>query len=206
MSSARCSWHARSGSVFDLAIVDAHEGFTALRVTGEFAWDAFRHDVGGHRWQRVAPNDKRGRVHTSTVTVAVLTEPTATQLTINPGDLEWVFSRGSGAGGQHRNKTESAVDLTHRPTGVVVHCESERSQLQNKAIALTMLRSRLWEAQRERDHAKRAKDRKDQIGTGMRGNKSWTIRVQDDQATHHESGQKFRLREYLSGSYEIITR
>lgn len=171
----------------------------ALRVTGEFAWDAFQHDVGGHRWQRVAPNDKRGRVHTSTVTVAVLTEPTATQLTINPGDLEWVFSRGSGAGGQHRNKTESAVDLTHRPTGVVVHCESERSQLQNKAIALTMLRSRLWEAQRERDHAKRAKDRKDQIGTGMRGDKVVTVRFQDGIVTWHILGQKQSLKSYLSG-------
>lgn len=199
-----CSWLARSGSVFDVVVVDAHEGFIALSVTGEFAWDAFRHDVGGHRWQRVPPNEKRGRVHTSTVTVAVLMEPTAKQLVINPGDLDWAFSRGSGAGGQNRNKTESAVDLTHRPTGVVVHCESERSQTQNKANALSLLRSRLWETMQQQEHDKRAKDRKAQIGTGQRGDKSWTIRVQDDMATHHASGQKFRLREYLSGAYEII--
>ena len=131
-------------------------------------------------------------------------EPTAKQLVINPADLVWAFSRGSGAGGQKRNKTESAVDLTHRPTGVVVHCESERSQTQNKANALSMLRSRLWEAQQEADHAKRSKDRRAQVGTGQRGDKSWTIRVQDDTVTHHPSGQKFRLREYLAGNYEIV--
>lgn len=204
--SAGCSRHGRSESVFDATIVDATEGSVTLRVTGEFAWDAFQHDVGGHRFQRVAPNDKKGRVHSSTVTVAIMVEPTATQLTINQGDLEWVFSRGSGAGGQHRNKTESAVDLTHRPTGVVVHCESERSQLQNKANALAMLRSRLWEAQRERDHAKRAKERKGQVGTGERSDKTWTVRMTDEIVTHHPSGQKFRLREYLAGNYEIYSR
>lgn len=199
VSSAGCSWLARSESVFDVEVADAHEGFIALRVTGDFAWNAFQHDAGGHRWQRVAPNDKRGRVHTSTVTVAVLMEPTAKELVINPGDLDWAFSRGSGAGGQHRNKTESAVDLTHRPTGVVVHCESDRSQKQNKANALTMLRSRLWEAQREQEHAVRSKDRRGQIGTGMRGDKVVTVRVQDGIVTWHILGQKQPLKSYLSG-------
>ena len=204
VNSARCSRHARSGSVFDLSFVAETDSSVTLRVVGEFAWDAFQHDVGGHRWQRVAPNDKKGRVHTSTVTVAVLPEPTAKQLVINPNDLEWVFSRGSGAGGQHRNKTESAVDLTHKPTGVTVHCESDRSQYHNKADALVMLRSRLWEAQREKEHAQRAKERRGQVGTGQRGDKSWTIRVQDEIVTHHGTGQKFRLREYLAGDYTII--
>ena len=128
------------------------------------------------------------------------------EVVLNPAEMRVDTYRASGAGGQHVNKTESAVDLTHRPTGVVVHCESDRSQKVNKINALAMLRSRLWDAQREQEHAKRAKDRKDQIGTGQRGDKSWTIRVQDDMATHHASGQKFRLREYLAGNYEIITR
>lgn len=177
-----------------------------LRVTGEFAWDAFQHDVGGHRFQRAAPNDKKGRIHTSTITVAVLSEPTPKQLVIHPGDLEWKFSRGSGAGGQNRNKTDSAVDLTHRPTGVVVHCETERSQLQNKANALALLRSRIWEAQRSQELAQRSKERREQVGTGQRGDKNWTVRYQDGIVTYEPTRQKFRLREYLAGSYEIYTR
>lgn len=130
-------------------------------------------------------------------------EPTAKQLVINPGDLEWKFSRGSGAGGQNRNKTESAVDLTHRPTGVVVHCESERSQTQNKANALSMLRSRLWDAQQSADHAQRSKDRKAQIGTGQRGDKVVTVRVQDGVVTWHVLGAKQTLKNYLSGDVPV---
>ncbi|TAK24808.1 MAG: PCRF domain-containing protein [Myxococcaceae bacterium] len=173
-------------------------------MAGPWAEDAFRHEAGGHRWQRVSPGDKRGRVHTSTVTVAVLPEPTAMQLTVNPGDLSWAFSRGSGPGGQNRNKTETAVDLTHLPTGLVVHCESERSQGQNKLNALAMLRARLWSAQVEAEHATRGAARRAQLGSGARGDKSWTVRTQDDVVTHHASGQKFRLREYLEGDYEVL--
>lgn len=179
------------------------EGRTVLRVTGERADDAFRHEGGGHRWQRVPPGEKRGRVHTSTVTVAVLPEPSASQLAIAPGDLTWAFSRGSGAGGQKRNKTDSAVDLTHRPTGLVVHCETERSQQQNKVNALAMLRARLWAARVEADHQARSARRREQLGTGERGDKRWTVRTQDDVVAHHASGQKFRLRDYLDGDYDV---
>lgn len=173
-------------------------------VEGQFAWDAFQHEAGGHRWQRIPPNDKRGRMQTSTVTVAVMEEPPASLLVIRPQDLEWAFSRGSGAGGQHRNKTESAVDLTHRPSGVVVHCESERSQLQNKAIALSMLRARLWEDQQSKARAAQNGARRQQLGSGARGDKSWTVRTQDDTVTYGGTGQKFRLRAYLAGDYEIM--
>lgn len=183
--------------------MDQSDGFVAFKVTGEWAYDTFKHEVGGHRWQRIPPNDKKGRVHTSTVTVAVLEEPPAKLLVVNSSDLQWVFSRGSGAGGQHRNKTESAVDLTHTPTGLVVHCESERSQQQNKAIALSKLRARLWDAQQGQAAQERAKTRKDQLGTGQRGDKSWTVRTQDDQVTYHPTGQKFRLKDYLEGDYTI---
>jgi peptide chain release factor 1 len=203
LNSSRCSRSARSAGVFDVEITDGRDGFIAFRVTGEWADDAFRHEGGGHRWQRVPPNDKRGRVHTSTVTVAVLPEPTATQLTIQPGELSWAFSRGSGPGGQNRNKTETAVDLTHLPTGLVVHCESERSQGQNKLNALAMLRARLWSAKVEADHAERGAARKQQLGSGARGDKTWTVRTQDDVVTHHATGQKFRLREYLDGDYDV---
>jgi peptide chain release factor 1 len=130
--------------------------------------------------------------------------PTVKQLTIHPKDLDWKFTRGSGAGGQHRNKTESAVDLTHIPTGVVVHCESERSQNQNKDIALSKLRAKLWASQSEASASTRAKARKEQVGTGQRGDKAWTVRTQDDQVTYHGTGQKFRLRDYLDGNYQIL--
>lgn len=138
------------------------------------------------------------------MTVAVLDEPPATVLKVRPEDLDWVFTRGSGAGGQHRNKTCSAVDLTHKPTRTVVHCESERSQNQNKEIALAMLRARLWEVQRTKEHNARSAERRSQVGSGMRGDKSWTVRTQDDTVTYNGTGQKFRLRAYLQGDYEII--
>lgn len=189
---------------FDLEITDSGDGYIAFRATGALAELTFQYEAGGHRWQRVPPNDKKGRVHTSTVTVAVLAEPTDNELRINPGDLEWAFTRGSGAGGQNRNVTNSAVDLVHRPTGVSVHCESERSQFQNKANALSLLRARLWEAQLTAITTTRNKERRSQVGTGTRGDKSWTIRMQDDQVTHHQSGQKFRLRDYMNGNYDVI--
>mgnify|MGYP003393818347 CR=1 FL=1 len=206
MSSWRYTSNAALENVFDIEITDQSEGYVSFRVVGELAEDAFLHEAGGHRWQRVPPNEKRGRVHTSTVTVAVLPEPSELQLKVDPEDLEWAFTRGSGAGGQKRNKTCSAVDLTHRPTGVTVHCESERSQHQNKVNALTFLRATLWQAQIDKAHADRATLRKEQVGVGSRGDKTWTIRTQDDWVTHHPTGSKFRLRDYLQGVYEVYTR
>jgi peptide chain release factor 1 len=172
-------------------------------VSGVGVERAFQHEAGGHRWQHTPKHDKRGRVHTSTITCAVLPEPADLDLVIQPSDLEWSFSRGSGPGGQNRNKTETAVDLKHRPSGLVVHAESERSQQDNKRIALATLRARLWQAQQEREQAARDADRRAQCGSGMRGCKTWTIRVQDEIVTYHASGQKFRLRDYLAGDYEI---
>ena len=187
-----------------IEITDSVVGFVSFRVTGPRAWDLFKHETGGHRWQRVPPTEKRGRPQTSTVTVACLPEPNETQLVIKPQDLSYVFSRGSGAGGQKRNKTESACDLTHLPTGLVVHCESERSQYQNKASALAVLRSKLWEMQRELENGSRASARKMQLGTGSRGSKTWTASVINDVVTYHPTGQKFRLRDYLAGDYTVM--
>jgi peptide chain release factor 1 len=168
-------------------------------VSGRGAADAFRDETGGHRWQRIPPTEKRGRVHTSTITVAVLPEPSDVELALRPGDLEWRMSRGSGAGGQHRNKTESAVDLTHRPTGITVHCESERSQTDNKRLALGRLRARILAKLREESAAREASSRRQQVGQGMRGDKRRTIRTQDGSVVDHLTGRSWRLREYLRG-------
>jgi peptide chain release factor 1 len=138
-------------------------------------------------------------VHTSTVTVAVLPEPDGSALRIDPRDIEWSTCRGSGAGGQHRNKTESAVQLKHVPTGIVVRCESERSQHQNRATALTTLRARLWQDLQDKARDGRNADRKSQVGSGMRGDKIRTYRTQDDSVTDHRTGKRTSLKDVMRG-------
>lgn len=171
------------------------------QVTGAGAAAAFADEAGGHRWQRVPPNEKRGRVHTSTVTVAVMAEPTSTELELPDTDLEYTACRGSGAGGQARNKTSNAVQLRHLPTNTLVRCESERSQAQNRRTALAHLRARLWEAKTAELGAARAADRKAQVGSGMRGDKRRTIRTQDDQVHDHVTGRRWRYRDYVRGDW-----
>jgi peptide chain release factor 1 len=170
-------------------------------VTGAGAYEAFRDEAGGHRWQRVPPNERRGRVHTSTITIAVLREPEASELVLDARDLEWRVSRGSGPGGQHRNKTESAVDLVHRPSGIGVHVESERSQHQNRAIALARLRARIAEEQGAQLSRARSAERRAQVGSGMRGDKRRTIRAQDGTVVDHPTGRAWRLRDYERGDF-----
>lgn len=159
-------------------------------------------ESGGHRHQRIPPNEKRGRVHTSTVTVAVLREPTPTELRLDERDLDWTTCRGSGAGGQHRNVTDSAAIVRHLPTGLIVRCESERSQRQNKATALAWLRARLLASAEEAAAAARARERRGLVGTGMRGDKIRTYRWQDGVVTDHRSGRKASLREVLAGEVD----
>lgn len=161
----------------------------------------FRDESGGHRFQRIPPSEKRGRVQTSTVTVAVLPEPKDAQLTILDRDLEVSTCRGSGAGGQHRNKTESAVQILHIPTGLRVRCETERSQHQNRASALALLRARLWSSIQEKELSSQAQTRKQQVGSGMRGDKRRTIRFQDGVVHDHLTGKSWKLKEYLRGEW-----
>lgn len=159
----------------------------------------FAAEAGGHRWQRVPPNEKRGRVHSSTITIAALAEPREHELRIPPQDLEESFMRGSGAGGQHRNKTDSAVRLRHLPTGIEVRCEAERSQSRNRELAMSELRARVAAAARGSAAAERDVERRRQVGSGQRGDKRRTIRAQDDHVVDHVDGRTWRLRAYLRG-------
>jgi peptide chain release factor 1 len=185
-------------------VLEERPGFIVFRANGSDAARVFQHEPGGHRWQRVPPNEKRGRVHTSTVTVAVLQEPEDSSLVIPPSELEWRTSRGSGPGGQHRNKTESAVVLTHLPSGLTVRCESERSQHRNRDTALRVLRARLLQARQEGSARAANAERRSQVGSGQRGDKVRTIRCQDGLVTDHRLGRKLALEAYLRGDWDAL--
>lgn len=189
----------RAGGVFDLEIIDERPGFIQFAVSGVGARLTFQNESGGHRWQRVPPTEKRGRVQTSTVTVAVLDPDAVAGQVLNPRDVDIVTTRGSGPGGQNRNKIESCVIATHRPTGLSVRIDNERSQHQNKAMAYKVLAARLYDAERERAFAEREKERRQQVGTGMRGDKVRTYRQQDDQVNDHRTGQRWRLQDWVRG-------
>jgi len=189
------------GGVFDAELVEERSGFASLVITGRGAAALFAGEMGGHRWQRVPQTEKRGRVHTSTITVAVLAEPRSIELSIRPEDVDVETMRGSGAGGQHRNKTDSAVRARHRPTGIEVRCESERSQHRNRELAMRVLAARVAELARSAAQGDRAADRRRQVGSGMRGDKRRTIRVQDGQVTDHVDGRTWRFKSYERGDW-----
>jgi peptide chain release factor 1 len=192
---------ARPGVVFELEIVDQRKGVLTFRALGARAAACFADEPGGHRWQRVPPNDKQRRVHTSTITVAVLPEPAEAEVRLDERDLDWSMCLGTGSGGQKRNKTASTVQLTHRPSGVQVRCETSRSQQHNRVTALAILRARLWAREQQRLDGQREADRRRQVGSGMRGDKRRTIRVQDGTVVDHVLGRRWTLKQYQRGEW-----
>jgi peptide chain release factor 1 len=203
-SSSRSTSSSVGGGGFSLDPIEIALGFVSFRVGGATAQRDFLNETGGHRWQRVPPNERRGRVHTSTITVAVLPEPSEQELRLNQSDVEIKTTRGSGPGGQARNKTESCVIATHRPTGMTVRCDSGRSQAQNRDEAVRMLRARIFELRCT--VAKLAEDagRKAQVGSGQRGDKVRTIRTQDGIVTDHRLGVRVQLSNYERGDFGKI--
>jgi len=182
-------------------VVECAPGFVRLIVSGERCQPLFANESGGHRWQRVPPNERNGRVHTSTVTVAVLPLLEPKQIHINESDLEILACIGSGKGGQAKQKTSSAITLIHKPTGIRIHCENERSQLQNKETAKAVLAAKLLAASQERASNSENSNRRGQIGSGMRGDKRRTVAVQRGTVDDHISGTRWRFRDYEDGRF-----
>ena len=156
-------------------------------VNGRGAYSRLKYESGVHRVQRVPETESGGRVHTSTATVAVLPEMEEVDVQINPADIEMQVYRASGAGGQHVNKTSSAVRLIHKPSGIVVACQEERSQLQNREKCMRMLASKLYEIEQERIESEHGGLRRSQVGTGMRNERIRTYNFPQGRVTDHAS-------------------
>ncbi|PIR79934.1 MAG: peptide chain release factor 1 [Candidatus Levybacteria bacterium CG10_big_fil_rev_8_21_14_0_10_35_13] len=156
-----------------------------IKVSGNGAFELFKYEAGVHRVQRIPTTEKRGRVHTSTATVSVLPELEDVDLHINPADIEFEAFRAGGHGGQNVNKVSTAVRLKHKPTGIVVTCQTQRFQAQNREIALEMLRAKLWELEVERQHGEIAGLKATQVGRGMRAEKIRTYNFPQDRLTDH---------------------
>ncbi len=175
----------------------------SFMIEGEGAYSRFKYESGVHRVQRVPETETSGRIHTSTVTVAVLPEAEDVEIEINPADLQIDTFRSSGAGGQHINKTESAIRITHIPTGVVVECQDERSQFKNKDKAMKVLRSRLYEAEQARQTEAIASDRKAQVGTGDRSERIRTYNFPQGRITDHRIGLTlYKIEQMLNGDLD----
>jgi len=174
-------------------------------IEGRGAYSRFKYESGVHRVQRVPVTESSGRIHTSTVTVAVLPEAEAVEVDINPNDLRIDTFRASGAGGQHINKTDSAIRITHLPTGLVVQCQDQRSQYKNKDKAMAVLMSRLKEQASSRQQGEIASERKSQVGTGDRSERIRTYNYHQGRVSDHRIGLTlYRLEEILAGDFDEI--
>lgn len=196
---------------FKTEIINCNEtglgGFKEISftVSGEGAYSRFKFESGTHRVQRVPQTESGGRIHTSAATVAVLPEADDVEVDINMNDLQIDTFRSSGAGGQHINKTSSAIRITHIPTGMVVECQDERSQYKNKDKALKVLKSRLLQKEQEKQHDSISADRKNQVGSGDRSEKIRTYNFPQSRITDHRIGLTlYKLEEVLNGDLDEI--
>ena len=177
----------------------------SFTIEGEGAFSRLKFESGVHRVQRVPETESGGRVHTSTVTVAVLPEMETADVQLNPADIEMQVFRSSGAGGQHVNKTSSAVRLIHKPTGTVVECQQERSQFQNRDKAMRLLASRLYEAEQEKISSEYTAQRRSQVGSGMRNERIRTYNFPQGRVTDHRIGLTlYKIDNVMDGDLDEI--
>jgi len=174
-------------------------------INGEGAYSRFKYESGVHRVQRVPETEASGRIHTSTATVAVLPEAEDVEIEINQSDLEIETIKSSGAGGQHVNKTESAIRLIHKPSGIVIECQDERSQYKNKDKAMKLLRSKLYDMKTREQNDKIASERRSQVGTGDRSERIRTYNYPQGRVTDHRIGFTiYSLENFLNGDIETM--
>lgn len=175
----------------------------SFMVTGKGAYSRLKFESGVHRVQRVPDTESSGRIHTSTATVAVLPVVEDVEIEINPADIKMEVFRSSGAGGQHINKTSSAVRLIHEPTGIVVECQTERSQFQNRDNAMKMLRTKLYEIEKQKQDSKISNERKTQVGSGDRSEKIRTYNYPQGRITDHRIGMSiYQMENFLNGDID----
>ena len=196
-------WHTEVDSASETELGGVKE--IVFTVEGDGAWSRFKFESGVHRVQRVPETESGGRVHTSTVTVAVLPEMETADVQINPADVEMQVFRASGAGGQHVNKTSSAVRLIHKPTGTVVECQQERSQFQNRDKAMRLLASRLYEAEQEKISSEYTAQRRSQVGSGMRNERIRTYNFPQGRVTDHRIGLTlYKIDQVMDGALDEV--
>ncbi|MBQ4350811.1 MAG: peptide chain release factor 1 [Clostridia bacterium] len=172
-------------------------------VTGQGAYSRFKYESGVHRVQRVPETESSGRIHTSTATVAVLPEAEDVEVEIDPGDLEIETIKSSGAGGQHVNKTESAIRLLHKPTGIVIECQDERSQFKNRDKAMKLLRAKLFDLKSREQNEKIATERRSQVGTGDRSERIRTYNFPQGRVTDHRIGLTiYSIETFIDGNID----
>ncbi|MEK7658985.1 MAG: PCRF domain-containing protein [Patescibacteria group bacterium] len=178
-----------------------------FELQGPGVYDEIQNEGGVHRVQRIPKTEKQGRVHTSTATVAVLLKPKKTEINISPADLEISTYKSSGPGGQYVNKTESAIRIVHKPSGLVVTCQSERNQLQNKETALSVLSARLLRRQEEADLSSLSAERREQIQTAKRAEKIRTYNYPQNRITDHRINKSWHnLEDIVNGNLEPIIK
>jgi peptide chain release factor 1 len=191
---------------FSVEVLDARDGETTFAIKGDGAYSVFKFEGGTHRVQRVPVTESQGRIHTSTATVAVLPEAEEVDVHVDPGDLQVDVYRSSGPGGQSVNTTDSAVRITHKPSGIVVSMQDEKSQLQNREKAMRVLRARLYEAALAEQQAELSADRRSQVGTGERAEKIRTYNYGERRVTDHRIKlTQHNLEDVLEGQLDELT-
>ena len=203
MFAASCGWKTELLSVNETELGGFKE--ISFSVIGESAYSKMKFESGVHRVQRVPQTESQGRIHTSTVTVAVLPEVEEVDVVINPADLEIETCKSSGAGGQHINKTESAIRIIHKPSGIIVECQEERSQFKNKDKAMKLLRAKLYDIEKTKRESEIADERRRQVGTGDRSERNRTYNFPQGRVTDHRIGLTlYTLDTFMNGKIEAV--